>query len=90
MMQTPLFLCETKRGFSKCSVFWKVGSGFESPTSPRAPLYENAIEKDIMLGEGVQNTRARGRFEGQLLIFQRGITLPVCVEGFGWFGLDEP
>lgn len=59
-MQTPLFLCETKRGFSKCSMFWKVGSGFETPASPRAPLYEKAVQKDIMLREEVQNMRARG------------------------------
>lgn len=61
MMRTSLFLCETKMGFSKCSeLFWKVGSGFETPTSPRAPLYGKAVQKDIMLGEGVQNVRARG------------------------------
>lgn len=54
MMQAPLFLCETKMGFSKYSVFWKVGSGFEIPTSPRAPLYEKAVQKDIMLGEGIK------------------------------------
>lgn len=65
MMQSPLFLCETKTGFSKCSVFWKVGSGFEAPTSPRAPLYEKSVQKDIMFGEGVQDVRAV--FEGQFL-----------------------
>lgn len=54
MMQAPLFLCETKMGFSKCSVFWKVGSGFETPTSPRASLYEKVVQKDIMLGERVK------------------------------------
>lgn len=41
-------------------MFWKVGSGFETPASPRAPLYEKAVQKDIMLREEVQNMRARG------------------------------
>lgn len=41
-------------------MFWKVGSGFETPTSLRAPLYEKIVQKDIMLGEGVQNMIASG------------------------------
>lgn len=70
MMQSPLFLCETKMGFSKCSVLWKVGSGFETPTSPRAPLYEKAVQKDNVWGRGAGFEGQRAEFEGQLLVFQ--------------------
>lgn len=88
MMQTHLFLCKTKMGFWKCSMFWKVGSGFETPTSLRAPLYEKIVQKDRMLGEGVQNMIASGNVWGAVPVtLWRDISLEMPGEwlvGFVW------
>lgn len=73
MMQTHLFLCETKTGFSKYSIFWKVGAGFETPTSLRAPLDEELVQKDIMLGEGAQNMIGSSRVGGAAPVFMKGL-----------------
>lgn len=71
-------------GFSKYSVFWKVGSGFETPTSLRAPLYEKTVQKDITLGEGVQNMIASSSVWGAVpVILWRDILLK-CGVCFIW------
>lgn len=95
MMQSPLFLCETKMGFSKCSVLWKVGSGFETPTSPRAPLYEKAVQKDNVWGRGAgcegkgQNLRGSSSSSrvcaGLCLVCFSWMVLSLELWGFGYF-----
>lgn len=95
MMQSPLFLCETKMGFSKCSVLWKVGSGFETPTSPRAPLYEKAVQKDNVWGMGAgcegkgQNLRGSSSSSrvcaGLCLVCFSWMVLSLELWGFGYF-----
>lgn len=57
MMQTHLFFCETKMGFSEYSVFWKVGSGFETLTSRMAPLNERIVQKHKASEGGTKHYR---------------------------------
>lgn len=88
MMQTHLFLCETKMGFSKYSMFWKVGSGFETPTSLRAPLYEKIVKKEH-LGRGYKTCLQAVVFEEQFLLFYEATALLMWQGFVGLFYMDS-
>lgn len=77
MMQTDLFFCETKMGFSEYSVFWKVGSGFETLTSRMAPLNERIVQKHKASEGGTKH------YHKQWCYFMKGHMSLLKCGGFG-------